>query len=138
MTKIKILVTLIICSLAGFAIASNVDIVERIKAVGEVCIQGEDCASGAATTVVVADTGGGVQSNYNASCATCHNAGVAGAPKLGDVDEWAKRVEEQGIDALYAASINGIPPAMPAKGMCFSCSDDDLRALVDYMIAESK
>ena len=87
---------------------------------------------------LVADAGGGsIESNYNQSCATCHNAGVAGAPKLGDVPEWEERLAK-GNDTLYASVINGLPPAMPARGMCFSCSDDDLKALVDYMIAESQ
>jgi cytochrome c5 len=27
---------------------------------------------------------------------------------------------------------------MPAKGMCFTCTDDDLKALVQYMVDNSK
>jgi cytochrome c5 len=42
------------------------------------------------------------------------------------------------MDVLYASGINGLAPAMPAKGMCFTCSDDDIKAIVDYMVAESK
>ncbi|MBO6703262.1 MAG: cytochrome c5 family protein [Pseudomonadales bacterium] len=133
MSKIKILVSFLGLILAGFAIASS-DIVDRIKPVGEVCIEGHECATAAAATIQVASSGGGdVQSNFNKSCATCHNAGVAGAPKVGDAAAWAPRIEK-GMDTLYASTINGLPPAMPAKGMCFSCSDDDLRALVDYMV----
>jgi cytochrome c5 len=26
---------------------------------------------------------------------------------------------------------------MPAKGLCFDCTDDDLRAIVEYMIDSS-
>ena len=64
-------------------------------------------------------------------------AGVAGAPKLGDAVAWEPRIAK-GMDTLYNSVINGLPPAMPAKGMCFSCSDDDLRALVDYMVDSLK
>lgn len=118
--------------MVGLVAASDSDIAERIRPVGEVCIEGEACAS--AAPVAVATAGGGdVHSNFNRSCATCHNAGIAGAPKFGDVDAWAPRIAK-GLDTLYASTINGMPPAMPAKGMCFSCSDDDLRALVDYMV----
>ena len=61
-------------------------------------------------------------------------AGVrAGAPKLGDITAWEPRLAK-GVDVLYKSVINGLPPAMPAKGMCFSCSDDELRDLVDYMV----
>jgi len=120
----------------------NAGIAERIKKVGNVCIEGVECVleSGTASVVTevaatpaVAETVNSVEDNYNKSCATCHNAGVAGAPKLGDVTGWTMRIAK-GMDALYASGINGLPPAMPAKGMCFSCSDDDLRALVDYMV----
>ena len=133
MSKFKILVSLISIMIAGLAVASTDDIAERIKKVGEVCIEGADCASATAATTVVSAGGANVESNYNKSCATCHNAGVAGAPKLADAAAWAPRLEK-GMDTLYASSINGMPPAMPQKGMCFSCSDDDLRALVDYMV----
>jgi len=131
--KCKILVSLVIIMIAGLAVASTEDIAERIKKVGDVCVEGIDCTSTTAATVVVAARGPSVQSNYNKSCATCHNAGVAGAPKFADAATWAPRLEK-GMDALYASTINGLPPAMPQRGMCFSCSDDDLRELVDYMV----
>ena len=137
MSKLKILVSLIVIMIAGLAIASTDEIAERIKKVGEICIEGADCASASASTMVVAAGGASVESNFNKSCATCHNAGVAGAPKFADAAAWAPRIEK-GMDTLYASTINGLPPAMPQKGMCFSCSDDDLRALVDYMVSAAK
>lgn len=138
MSKFKIFLSFVGILIAGFAIASTSDIAERIKPVGQVCIEGEECASATAAPVTVASAGGGdVESNYNKSCATCHNAGVAGAPKFGDVEAWAPRIAK-GMDTLYTSTINGLPPAMPAKGMCFSCSDDDLRALVDHMVGAAQ
>jgi len=41
------------------------------------------------------------------------------------------------ITLLYLG-LTGLAPAMPAKGMCFACSDDDMRSLVDYMVAHSR
>ena len=87
--------------------------------------------------MVAASGGASVEANFNKSCATCHNVGVAGAPKFADATAWAPRIAK-GMDTLYASTINGLPPAMPQKGMCFSCSDDDLKALVDYMVAAAK
>jgi cytochrome c5 len=137
-SNFKILVCTVSLMIAGLAIASTDDIAERIKKVGEICIEGADCASAASAVTPVAAAGGAsVESNFNKSCATCHNAGVAGAPKFGDAVAWAPRIEK-GMDALYSSTINGLPPAMPQKGMCFSCSDDDLRALVDYMVGAAK
>jgi len=134
MNKIKFLVVLASLFYAGSAPA-DADIAERIKKVGEVCIEGDDC--GSAPVTVAAAGGASVEENYNKSCATCHIAGVAGAPKLGDTAAWEPRLAK-GMEVLYGSAINGMPPAMPAKGMCFSCSDDDLRALVDYMVDSVK
>ncbi len=121
-------------ALSCLAIASVEDeVAERIKKVGTVCVEGQACAQVAAVSPVTSEPGGNVESNYNKSCAICHNAGVAGAPKLADVAAWAPRIAK-GMEPLYASAINGMPPAMPAKGMCFACSDDDLKALVDYMV----
>ena len=74
-----------------------------------------------------------VKQNYAKTCGICHDAGVANAPKFGDAEQWASRIIK-GKDRLYMSTIIGMPPAMPARGMCFSCSDDDLKALVDYMV----
>jgi cytochrome c5 len=136
-TKTKILLSLICTLIAGVTLASASDIAERIKRVGDVCVEGADCASTAFTSTVDSTVGASVESNFNKSCATCHNSGVAGAPKYADAAAWAPRIEK-GMDTLYASTINGLPPAMPQKGMCFSCSDDELRALVDYMVAAAK
>ena len=77
-----------------------------------------------------------VERVYMQSCWACHNSGAAGAPKVGDAAAWAPRVAK-GMDVLLANAIAGIN-AMPAKGMCFTCTNDDLKALVDYMVASSK
>ena len=137
MRKRKFVVSLFGFMIAGLAIASADDVAERIKRVGNVCLEGADCASAAVASTAVTTVVASVESNFNKSCATCHNSGVAGAPKYADAVAWAPRIEK-GMDILYASTINGLPPAMPQKGMCFSCSDDDLRALVDYMVAAAK
>jgi cytochrome c5 len=73
---------------------------------------------------------------YQASCFACHGTGAAGAPKIGDKAAWAPRIA-QGMDTLLQHSINGFN-AMPPKGTCFTCSDADLQAAVEYMTGESK
>jgi cytochrome c5 len=113
---------------------AETQIAERLKKVGEVCLQGQDCASASTGTEIASATGFDVEATYGKSCATCHNMGIAGAPKLGDVDAWSPRLA-QGMDVLYDHGINGLAPGMPAKGMCFTCSDDDIKSLVDYMVS---
>lgn len=76
------------------------------------------------------------KSIYNVSCIACHDYGVAGAPKMGDVAAWASRLE-QGIETVYANAINGIR-GMPARGLCMDCSDDEIMASIDYIIENSQ
>lgn len=73
---------------------------------------------------------------YKTSCVTCHAAGVAGAPKLGDTADWELRIEK-GMDVLYASVIEGVN-AMPPKGMCMDCSEEELKTAVGYMVEASK
>jgi len=40
------------------------------------------------------------------------------------------------MEVLYANSINGFS-VMPAKGMCLTCTDDEIREIVDYMVDSS-
>ncbi|MGQ7262890.1 c-type cytochrome [Vreelandella sp. V005] len=69
-------------------------------------------------------------------CAACHDSGVAGAPTKGDSEAWAARLEK-GADELYASAINGIG-AMPAKGGNPNLSDEEVMAVVDYLMAEAQ
>ena len=77
------------------------------------------------------------QQKYMASCFACHSTGAAGAPKVGAgmSAEWEPRLEK-GLDAVVQNAINGIN-TMPAKGLCFDCTDEDLRAIAEYMIDSS-
>lgn len=74
---------------------------------------------------------------YNRSCVSCHSMGAAGAPRLGDRAAWAPRIAK-GRDALLQSALHGMPPGMPAKGLCITCSDDELRQVIDYMISKSE
>lgn len=75
---------------------------------------------------------------YNNTCSTCHKAGVANAPKVGDQAAWAPRIAK-GMDALMQSAINGMPgTSMLKKGTCFACSDEELKAAVEYMISLSQ
>ncbi|MFJ5538888.1 c-type cytochrome [Vreelandella titanicae] len=72
----------------------------------------------------------------SSGCVACHDNGVAGAPTIGDSEAWAARLEK-GADELYASAINGIG-AMPAKGGNPNLSDEEVMAVVDYLMAEAQ
>ena len=77
---------------------------------------------------------------FDASCAACHGAGIAGAPKFGDKAAWAPRIA-QGITVLYAHAVGGYQGkggVMPPKGGNTSLPDADVKAAVDYMVAAGK
>ena len=73
------------------------------------------------------------QRTYNQSCGACHNSGAAGAPRMGNVEDWTARVEK-GRDVLLESTINGYNNIMPPKGMCFTCSNDELEAVLNYIL----
>jgi len=92
----------------------------------------------AAVTAAVpakAEAAGAVPALYTQICQTCHAAGVAGAPKIGDKAAWAPRLA-QGVDGLTASAIKG-KNAMPPKGGS-SASDAEIKAVVAYMVGSVK
>jgi len=79
------------------------------------------------------------KSVFGKTCAMCHAAGVAGAPKPGDKADWGPRIA-QGKDTLYKHAIEGFTGAkgmMPAKGGSANLSDAEVKAAVDFMADKS-
>ena len=75
-----------------------------------------------------------VEELYPKTCGVCHEAGVAGAPKIGDAATWKTRSDAKGgIDGLVASVKNGLN-AMPPKGMCMDCTDGEYKALIEHMM----
>lgn len=72
---------------------------------------------------------------YSKTCAICHTAGVANAPKLNDKAAWASLIK-LGNDALVASVIKG-KGAMPPRAGNASLSDADIKATVEYMIDQA-
>ena len=151
--------------LLGSSAAAQQSIEENIRPAGQVCLAGQSCvgttvgtapmaaaapsAPAAAAAVVeavveevveemveaVAEVAAfDVESTYQMSCFACHGTGAAGAPIMGDADAWSERMAK-GMDAVMVNVINGIN-AMPPKGLCMTCSDDNLQSLVSYMSSQ--
>lgn len=93
-----------------------------------------DQAPAPATTATAAADDFDPAAAYQMSCFACHGTGAAGAPQPGDAEVWEERMAK-GMDAVMENVINGVN-AMPARGICMSCSDEQLRQVVDYMLAQ--
>ena len=78
--------------------------------------------------------------DYVYSCATCHEDGLGGAPVTGDRDEWERRIAK-GVAKVRSNALEGFEGGtgiMPAKGGNLDLSDEQVIALVDYMIEASR
>lgn len=64
-------------------------------------------------------------------CASCHQAGLDGAPRIGDRAAWIPRLKK-GLDNLVASAIHG-HGAMPARGGLPDLSAQQIRGAIVYM-----
>jgi cytochrome c5 len=103
-------------------------VAERIAPVGSVNTSVVKAAPAAA--------GADAKGTYQSACFACHGTGAAGAPKLGDKGAWKSRIA-QGMDTLLDHAINGFK-GMPPKGGRGDLSDDTVKAVVEYMVKNSK
>ena len=142
----------------GSNAAAQQSVEDNVRPAGQVCLAGQSCVgstSGSSPAAPVTSTRAAapvaavveevaavaaevaafdVESTYQMSCFACHGTGAAGAPILGDAEAWAPRMDK-GMDAVMLNVVNGVN-AMPPKGLCFTCTDDDLAAIVAYMISQ--
>ncbi|PRC90794.1 c-type cytochrome [Solimicrobium silvestre] len=72
---------------------------------------------------------------YKTTCVACHGAGVAGAPKFGDLAAWAPRLKE-GYDKVVGYALHGLN-AMPARGGNADLDDVEVARAVVYMANHS-
>jgi cytochrome c5 len=101
----------------------------RIKPFGEISMAS---ASGPAGNL----TGEQV---FQSVCKTCHEPGIAGAPKVGDKAAWAPSIKK-GYDTLVQHAINGFQEAgkvMPPKGGNPDLAEVEVQRAVVYMANRS-
>jgi cytochrome c5 len=73
---------------------------------------------------------------YATACVICHQNGEMSAPVIGNSANWFMRLQESSLSSLYKHAIDGFN-SMPPKGACVTCSDNDIRSAVDYILDES-
>ena len=106
----------------------------RIAPFGSVCVEGDGCGQQGVVQEVVQGAARSGSDIYSAHCFACHTAGVAGAPKIGVLEEWEPRLAK-GMSVLMATTKNGIN-AMPPMGTCMDCSDEELQSAIDHMLVK--
>lgn len=112
---------------------------QRIKPIGEVQVGSAGMMNNVIASANAAAAGGG-KATYDTTCATCHAAGIAGAPKLGDKAAWKDRIAK-GTGTLETNAIKGFQGKagfMPPKGGNAALKDEDVKAAVKYMVEQSK
>lgn len=80
------------------------------------------------------------KSVFGKTCALCHAAGVAGAPKPGDKADWGPRIA-QGNDILFKHASEGFTGAkgmMPARGGNSALTDDEVKSAIAFMVDQSR
>ncbi|UYG03679.1 c-type cytochrome [Halomonas sp. LR3S48] len=109
-------------------------IAERLKPVGELCLQGDECGTAATAASDSGSGGEGADGEgiYGQVCSACHDSGAAGAPVRGEEDAWADRVDK-GWDTLLDHAINGFN-AMPARGGNPNLSDEEVAAATAHLV----
>ena len=68
---------------------------------------------------------------YKKTCAMCHGTGAAGAPLTHNADQWKPRLDK-GMETLVKNARGGLN-AMPPMGMCMDCTDDEFKAIIEFM-----
>lgn len=72
---------------------------------------------------------------YQTNCAGCHDNGTAGAPRPHVEADWSFRLAN-GVADVYLNVLDGVGPQMPPRGLCYDCTDAELRTVVDFMISQ--
>ena len=101
------------------------NVLMRIQPVGQLALAEIGPAPGSRTGEQV----------YQTVCKTCHEAGIAGAPKFGDKAAWATPIK-QGFDVLIQHAINGLQQngkVMPPKGGNADLTDTEVSRAVAFM-----
>ncbi|KTD44796.1 c-type cytochrome [Legionella parisiensis] len=135
--KWQFLISLFCCSLTLYASdeLQQQEIQLRIQPVGKVTVEGQAQVDNKTMSDTATKTEPG-QETYQQYCIVCHRDGLAGAPKFRNDQDWKPRLSGRELNDLLASSIKGLN-AMPSKGTCIKCNDDDLKAAISYMLPKS-
>lgn len=121
-----------------YSINSPAKIEERVTPSAKVCVEGDACATAAPAAAAPAASAAPRSADeiYTGVCSACHATGAAGAPMAGNKEAWAPRIA-QGKDTLYKHALGGFN-MMPARGTCATCSDAEIKSVVDLLVSKAQ
>lgn len=111
----------------------------RIQPVGKVYIAGDATPPPSLTqsqTATLTDSNDTGEKIYQKYCSVCHANGIAGAPKFSDTAAW-KLHAAKGLPTLLNHVEHGFN-AMPPKGTCIECTNEDLKSAIIYMLKQAQ
>lgn len=118
-------------------------IAEQTQPVGKIRVSATATGAVSDQTTVAGETAAADPGKtvYDGLCFSCHGSGLPNIPQVGKAEDWTARIAA-GTALLYERAINGFTGAsgmaMPPKGGNATLSDDQVRAAVDYMVANSR
>lgn len=122
----------------GTLLSTGSSVAERTKPIGQINVTSTETPGALVSVAAAVPVKVDGQQVYQSACVACHGAGIAGAPKVGNASQWAERIAK-GLDTLYVSAINGVQGSagvMPAKGGNLALSDAEVKAAVDYIVAQ--
>ncbi|MFK8080512.1 MAG: cytochrome c5 family protein [Granulosicoccus sp.] len=106
---------------------------EAVAAITDDASAGEEAMAALVVGEVPEGVTANIESAVNGICASCHMAGVAGAPKTGDKVAWQERADK-GLTALTTSVINGLN-VMPARGGS-QLTDEEIPIAIQYLMSK--
>ena len=74
------------------------------------------------------------------TCTSCHTGGfkgwITGAPEIGDWDEWEPYFQK-GFSVLVT-NVNEGTKGHAVKGECDDCTEEQIKAAIEYIMSETK
>ncbi len=111
---------------------------QRLAPIGDVQISGNAATQMAASAPAAAAAGAPKSGKeiWEGTCSACHQAGLLGAPKIGDKAAWAPRIAK-GMATLKDHALHGFNQ-MPAHGGNSALTDAEVVGALEYMVNQSK
>ena len=118
----------------GIVDESTVEAIANRAANGETSAEAPAAEAPTASPLALTASGGprSGQQIYDTFCFACHATGVTEAPLFGSLEQWQRRIDK-GMDTLVATSLTGLN-LMPPMGICMSCTEDEMRDAIQYIV----
>jgi cytochrome c5 len=135
--RFVVVILLLGVSFSNFAGSDNTkqQIEQRIQPIGKVHVQEEQKEQVKNNELPLNKEEPG-QRTYERFCIVCHRDGLVGAPKFRDEQAWKSRLAGRTLNELVTSALKGLN-AMPAKGTCYECTEEDIKSAIEYMLRKS-